>query len=411
MRIRWTGAGVLALTLTVGATGAVSARPWQARGDWPRFRGPTGDGHGAAARLRTDWSSRPPALLWKLAMGDDGYAGPSVSDGLLYIVDHAGDRDIVRAIRMSDGSGVWRFEYPEESRSVYGFARSTPTVDSGRVFVQSRSGVLHCLEARTGRMIWRRDMVAELGGRSPMWKYSASPLIDRGRLIVWPGGARSSIAALDPSTGRKLWTGGDGDVAGYGTPVAATIGGRRMLVMTVWNGFVGVRDTDGALVWRFPWPARDGCNCASPVVLPGGRVFITASYDTGSALLDVSGPEPTAVWRSTEMKAHFSTPILHDGFLYGASDPGSLVCLDPNTGASRWRAPGFEKGGAVIVGDLLIALCGSTGDAVMVRATPDRYEELGRFTPLGGQSWTAPIVAGGRLIVRNRQTLACFSLE
>ena len=411
MRIRWIGALIAAMAGLSCATGMARALPEQAAGDWPRFRGPAGDGRAAPTRLRTDWNARPPALLWKVAMGDDGYAGPSVSAGLLYIVDHAGERDIVRAIRLSNGIEAWRFEYPEEARSVYGFARSTPTVETGRVFVQSRSGVVHCLDARSGKLVWRRDMVAELGGRSPMWKYSASPVVDRGRLIVWPGGAQSSIAALDPRTGRTLWTGGDGDIAGYGTPVAAVIGGRRMFVMTVWNGFVGVRDSDGALVWRFPWPARDGCNCASPVVLPDGSVFITASYDTGCALLDVSGAKPSAVWRNTEMKAHFSTPILHEGFLYGASDPGSLVCLDPRTGASRWRAPGFEKGGAVLVGGLLIALCGSTGDAVMVRATPDRYEELGRFTPLGGQSWTAPIVAGGRLIVRNRQTLACFSLE
>jgi outer membrane protein assembly factor BamB len=378
--------------------------------DWPRFRGPDANGISPEKGINKDWQRRPPKLLWKAAMHDDGYAGPSVANGLVYILDHEGKTDVLRALRLADGGEVWRYKYEDADRPVYGYSRATPTVDAGRVYAFSRLGKLHCVEARTGKFLWSRDLIAEFKGQRPMWDLAASPLIDGRKLVVCVGGPNAAIVALDKATGKTLWHGGGSEKPAYSTPLIATIGGRRQYVTMDAEGAVGYSTENGALLWHFPWKPTDGTNVACPVII-GDSIFITASYRVGCALLDVRGGEAKARWRTDEMNAHISTPVFYGGFLYGTGDPGQLMCLDPATGRARWKQSGFEKGGIVVVDGTIIAVNGGSGDVVMVELTPERYHELGRIVPLGGQSWTSPIVAQGRLIVRNRSTLACLDLR
>ena len=378
--------------------------------DWPRFRGANADGISTEKGIRKDWASRPPKVVWKVAMSDDGYAGPSVAGQLVFIVDHQGEEDIVRALDLNTGKEKWRRAYAESSRNVYGFARATPTVANGRVYTLSREGRMMCLDARDGRIVWQVHLKSDLGGEAPMWGYAAPPLLDGKRLIVWPGGKQGAMAALDPATGKVLMRGGGDDVPGYGMPVIATLAGRRQYVMTVWKGFVGVSTDTGEVLWRIPWETIDGTNVACPIVI-GDSVFITSSYNMGCALYRIGPSGAQEQWRSKALRAHMNTPVLIGGRIYGIGDPTHLVCLDPATGNVRWKEPGFEKGGLVAVDGVLIAMNGSRGDVVMVRINPDRYEELGRFTPLGGQSWSPPIIASGKLLVRNRKALACIDLK
>jgi outer membrane protein assembly factor BamB len=401
----------LRLALCLAAALAPSPALGAPDSDWPRFRGPRADGTSPETGINKDWRARPPRLVWKAALGDDGYAGPSAANGLVYIMDHEGSRDVVRALRFADGTEAWRFPYEETSQNVYGFSRATPTVDEGRVYTISRSGRLHCLGAADGKPLWSRDLVKDFGGRPPMWRFASSALVDGRKLIVWPGAPDASVVALDKVTGQVLWRGGGGDISGYGTPVAATLAGRKQYAMTVWKGFVGVDAQTGRLLWRVPWETRDGTNVASPVVI-GDSVFLTSSYDMGCALADVGPGGARIRWQNKEMQAHVSTPVLYGGHLYGTSDPGGyLVCLDPQTGRAMWKQRGFEKGGVVALDGVLIAVGGANGDVVMVKAAPEGYQELGRITPLGGQSWTAPIVARGKLLVRNRAAMVCLDLR
>ena len=151
-------------------------------------------------------------------------------------------------------------------------------------------------------------------------------------------------------------------------------------------------------------------NAATPLVI-GDSVLITSGYGMGAALADIRGGQAVERWRSRALQAHFSSPVYYKGHIYGTGDPGVLTCLDPKTGEALWREPGFEKGGMLVVDGLILALAGSNGDLVLARAVPTKYEELGRIRPLGGQSWTAPIVAQGRILVRNRNQLACLSFR
>jgi outer membrane protein assembly factor BamB len=275
------------------------------------------------------------------------------------------------------------------------------------VYTISHSGLVHCLDEQTGAKVWARDIQADFAGQRPNWGYSMSVAIDGDAAIVCPGGPNASVVKLDRQTGETIWAGGGSDVPGYATPIIAELFGLKQYVVFTNVSVIGVQAETGALVWRVPWETT--VNVATPLVF-GNYIFITSGYGHGCAMVEVTAQGAAIRWENKEIQAHFNSPLGYGGQIYGIGDPGFLVCLDPATGNVLWKQPGFEKGGLCAVDGVLIGLAGDSGAVVMASASPAGYEELGRFTPLGGQSWTAPIVANGRLIVRNRQALASFDL-
>jgi len=378
--------------------------------DWPYFLGPGRDGISPETGTNKTWKTRAPKVLWKIPMGDQGYAGPSVAGNVLYIIDHAGDQDIVRALSLASGKMIWEYRYKDAAGNNYGFTRSTPAVAGGKVYTVSRLGLVLCLNAKSGKKIWSRSLVKDLGGRKPTWDYSMSVLIDGKKVIVVPGAGKGTVAALDAATGRTLWQGGGGDIPGYATPVLATINKVRQYVVFTGKSLIGVDPNNGKLLWRCPWDTTHDVNAAAPIV-SGNRIFITSDYGKGCALVEVTGKTAKIKWQHRSIQSHFSTPILSNGFLYSTSDPNKLVCMEFATGKVRWEQRGFEKGGVSAVDGVLLAFEGNTGNLVMVKMTPAGYQELGRIRPLGGQSWTAPVIANGKLIVRNQKSLACLTLK
>jgi outer membrane protein assembly factor BamB len=376
--------------------------------DWPQFRGLKADGMAPDKGINKDWANKPPKLLWQAALTDDGFAGPSVAEGKLFIIDHSGSQDIVRAFNVDTGEEAWRYAYDETDQANYGYSRATPVFSAGKVYTLSRMGTLLCLDAATGQKVWGRNLVSEMQGNKPQWDYAVSPLVDGDKLIVVPGGDKS-VAALDKTTGATLWTGGASDVAGYATPVTATILDKRQYVVFTGAMVSGVDSSDGNLLWSYPWKTSYDVNAASPIV-GGNYVFMTSGYNVGCALLEITAAGPKKLWANKEIIGQFNTPVRFGKFIYGIGDPGNLVCLDTATGTAAWKQPGFEKGGVCGVDGAVIAINGAEGDVVLVNATETAYQELGRIKPLGGQSWTAPIVANGKLIVRNKQGIACLDL-
>lgn len=377
--------------------------------DWSQFRGPHRTGFALDKGLNKDWSSKPPRLLWKVGMSDGGYAGPAVKGDVVYIVDHQGANDIVKALRLGDGGEIWRYEYADANSSNNGFARATPAIDGDHVYTLSRMGKLLCLGAKTGKLVWSKDLVADLGGSRPQWDYSASPVVDGDKLIVIPGASDGAVVALNKATGATIWKGGSGQ-GSYATPVLATIGSRKQYVCMLAKSVIGIDASNGRVIWSHPWQTEYDVNASTPLV-EGNSVFVTSGYNHGCAVLDLSGASVSVRWQNREMAAHFSTPVLYKGFIYGNSDPGVLVCIDPSDGHAAWKQPGFEKGGVCAFEDRIIAFNGSNGDLVMAVMSPSGYSERGRVNPLGGQSWTAPIISSGRLIVRNTSAIACIDLR
>jgi len=377
--------------------------------DWPQWHGPDRNDISTETGINKDWNANPPQKLWQVEMHDDGYAGPSVADGKVFIVDHLGAEDIVRAISLQDGTDVWQYKYQDLSKANRGFTRSTPTWAGGRLYTVSFMGKVHCLDASTGQKIWMRDMPREFGGRTPTWGYAMSALVDGEKVIVCPGGNGASVAALSAETGETLWKGGGSDGAGYATPVKATILGREQYVVFAGKALIGVDAASGQLLWRYPWETEYDVNAATPLV-SGDAVFITSGYGHGCAMIQIDQSGPVLIYENKVIVAQFSSPVYYNSYIFGNSDPGLLVCLDPRTGQAAWKQQGFGKGGLVIVDGTIIAMDGNNGYVVMVEATSGRYHELGRIQPLTGESWTAPIIANGKLIVRNKQALCCLNL-
>ncbi len=379
--------------------------------DWPAFRGLDGSGIAQEKIPNKNWNQKPPTLLWKIALTDDGYAGPSVANGKVFIIDHqaGGAKDYVRALDIKTGKDLWTYGYDDATQSNFGFSRSTPVFSGGMVYTVSRWGILLCLNATNGQIVWWKNLIGEFGGTRPGWDYAWSPLVDGNKLIVLPGGQNAGVVALDKRDGKVLWQ-TPGETPGYATPYIATILGKRQYVCFSTRNVFGIDPDKGAVLWSHPWKAGPEVNAAAPLVI-GNKVFMTGGYGTGCQMIEIAKEGPKLLWQNKEMQLHFSSPILFNGYIYGTSDPGVLECLDPNTGAALWKQPGFEKGGVVAADGVIIAVDGGSGAHVMVKLAPESYQELGRFTPLGGQSWTAPIIANGKLITRNKAALACYDLK
>jgi len=267
------------------------------RSDWPQFRGPNADGMSPATGINKDWNNKPPKLLWKIPMGDRGFAGPSAAEGRVYIIDHKGKQDVVRAIDIKTGKDAWTFEYEDSPKQNYGFARATPIVADGWLYTLSRLGVLHCLHRKSGTKAWSTDIIKAFRGKRPTWQMAMSPLVDGDVVVVAPGGPNAAVAALNRKTGKTIWKGGGSDRPGYATPVAATINGRKQYVVFTAYNLIGVDVRTGKTLWTFPWKTKHDVNAATPIV-SGDTVFITSNYGCGGVLLRIDGHRATPVWKN-----------------------------------------------------------------------------------------------------------------
>lgn len=378
--------------------------------DWPKFLGPTGNGYSPETGINADWAAKPPAELWRIKLTDDGYAGPSVADGKLFIIDHQGANDIVRAVDVKTGKDVWTFSYADAARSNYGFSRSTPVYENGLLFVLSRTGQLHCLDAKTGEKKWLRNIVTDFKGKLPSWEMAMSPFIDGGKLIMTPGGPDASVVALNKLTGETIWKGGGSDQAGYATPIKTILNDKEQYVVFTATSLIGVDPKNGTLLWSFPWSNGTRVNAAAPIVWKNS-IFLTCAYGTGSTLVDFNAEAPKSRWASKQIQSRFQTPIYFNGHVFVTTEANRLMSIELETGIIKWQQSGFEWGGLVAIDGKLIVLDGRSGELVMCKLNTEAYEELGRITPLGGQSWTAPIIANGKLYVRNKQALVCLDIK
>ena len=400
------------LRMSIPALALLAMAPMVAgAADWPHFRGPDSNGTAPDKGINKDWKAKPPKQLWSVDMGDNGFAGPIVAAGKVFIIDHAGGDDVVRAIDLTSGKEAWKYPYADPAADNYGFAHSSPAFDNGKLYTLSRSGQLNCIDAAKGAKIWERNIRKEYQGQPGNWEYAASPIVDGNKLIVCPGG-KNGVVALDKDSGKEIWTGGGSDPAGYATPVIATINGRKQYVIFEGKALIGLDpDKGGAPIWHCLWVTPNEVNAASPIVVDDSSIFVASGYKTGCGLIKVNGAQAQPAWTTKDLQAHFNSPVLVNGYIYGIGDKFGLACVDPKTGKSPWKQPLDEKGGIAAVDGVLLAVNGGSGEVVMVDPSPDAYKELGKFTPIGGMSWTAPVVADGKLIIRNKQKLACFDLK
>ncbi len=401
---------------------AVLPAPDQARqgaGDWPGWRGRNRDGLSLETNLLTDFASCSPRVLWKQSIGR-GFSSLAVVGGRLYTMgqeEEPQNQEAVVCLDAKTGRPLWRFRYANHYEERFGSGpRSTPAVDGNCVYAVGPTGIFHCLRADTGEKLWRHDLMAEFDGRPMRYGVAFSPLVEGDRVYVTPGGPRgNAIAAFDKHTGRLVWKALD-DTMGYSSPLMCTAAGVRQLVVFTNTALVGLSPEDGRLLWRYPWVTEGGFNIATPVVF-GDYLFISSAYGKGCALLEIS-PEvdaslqPHRVYENTHMRNYFSSSVRYGEHVYGL-DMTDLVCMNLRSGELAWRENGsrtFRKG-SLLIADGSLYILSEDGVLRVAEATPAGYRCRGSVRVSHNKCWTAPIVAGGRLYVRDEAQIVCLDLK
>jgi outer membrane protein assembly factor BamB len=388
-------------------------------GDWPQWRGPRRDGVAHFPDLLTTWPDRGPARLWQTA-GGEGYSSIAVAGGRACTLLRQDSQEVVVCWRVLDGKELWRFPYDAPTHRQYPGPRSTPTIDDGRLYAVGAGGLLHCLDAAEGKELWTKDLRADLNAPGGEWGHAFSPLIEGDLIITAPGGPGASLAAFDKKTGDLRWKNLD-EPPGYSSPVPFTAGGVRQIVAFTGNSAIGVSPADGTLYWRYPWETRYAVNAATPLTFHAHQgdkvfdyVFISSGYGRGCALLKIEGEngrfQARPVYEGNQLCCHFSSPVRYRDRIYGFNE-STLVCLDLRTGAVRWKKSGYHKGSLLLVDHYLLVL-GERGKLELLEASAEEPMPLAGAQPLrSARCWTMPVLAEGRLFLRDEEQVLCLDVS
>lgn len=396
--------------------------------DWPQWRGPNRDGVSKETGLLKEWPKDGPNLLWQVKDLGGGYGTPSVAGGRIYVMANKGlGEESVKALDAKDGGTLWstpigKVGNPDQQPN-YPAARSTPTVDGALLYALGSDGDLACLEAATGKVRWRKSLRADFGGQPGTWAYSESPLVDGDVVVCTPGGAEATVVALNKGTGEVVWKCAvpGGAKAGYASIVVADAGGVRQYVAYTGGGLIGVEAKTGKFLWRYDKTTGPvGMSVLTPVV---GEALVYSGNDRlgGAAVrltADGGAVKAEEAYRDMKLPKMIGGAVLVGDYLYGASGQ-VLVCAEFKTGQVKWSERSVAPG-AVCYADGRLYLHGEGGDVALVEAAPEAYREHGRFTPpnppaqranRGEKAWAYPVIAGGRLYVRDADCLWCYDVK
>jgi outer membrane protein assembly factor BamB len=403
--------------------------------DWPQWRGPDRSGVSADTGLLKSWPQGGPKLLWSIDQAGHGYSGPAVVGDRLYSVGDVTE-EFVFALDVTTGKQLWRQAIGRPfANNRGGGSRCTPTVDGDVLYVLSPNGDLACLETATGQIRWQKNLQKDLHGRMMSgWGYSESPLIDGDKLICCPGGEDGTVAALDKKTGALIWRSkGLTENAAYASLVVAEVGGIRQYVVMTDRHTAGVAANDGRRLWQEAVGVNGTAVIPTPVVRDN-LVFATCGYlgrggSCGLIKLTPDGQggiKSELVYKNTNLGNHHGGVVLIGDHLYGYAEAdrgkdvrGGWECVELKTGKIVWSSNRLEKGSITYADGKLFCYGESSGRLVMVEASPTDWKELGRLTiprksslrKDSGQIWTHPVVANGRLYLRDRELLFCYDVR
>jgi outer membrane protein assembly factor BamB len=395
------------------AAGGATPPAAPSRNAWTNFRGARRDGK-YDQNVSTAWPANGLPVLWKQPVGI-GFSSFAIADGKAYTIEQRRRQEVVAAYDVATGRELWKQAWNAEYTDSNGDGpRSTPTWDQGRIYALGATGELKCLDANTGAVIWGKNILSENQASNLQWAQTASPLIVDDKVIVLPGGGGGkSVVAYNKTTGAPVWKALD-DRQAYVSPMLVEMGGRRQIIVVSSMRVVGLTPENGALLWSYPWETDMGINVSQPVVVDRNRFFISSGYGKGAALVELkpNGNTFTAstIWENINMKNKFNSSVLHNGYIYGL-DEQILVCLDVNTGERKWKEGRFGFGQVILASGHLIITHADTGEVVLVKASPDKYTEVARFTALQGRTWNYPAIADGRLLVRNATEMAAYDIS
>jgi outer membrane protein assembly factor BamB len=411
------GSSVVASGTLGTAAPAAPAAPvaTSSRDYWTEFRGLGRNGRYDETPILTNWPQDGLKLLWRQPIGG-GYASFSIAEGRAFTIEKRRAREVVAAYDLETGRELWIYSWDGEFIEERGDGpRATPTWEDGRLYALGGTGELHSVDARNGKRIWSRDILKDNGAQNLPWGMAASPLVVDDKVVVLPGGSRgNSVVAYNKLTGEPVWKSLN-DRAAYSSPMLVTLAGIRQVLAVTATRVVGLDPQNGELLWSHPWDTQMGINVSQPIVVDPNRFFISSGYGKGAALIEINGSNGSlsarAVWEKSvkAMNNKFNSSVLHEGHAYGL-DEGILACVDVETGEQKWKGGRYGYGQVLLASGHLIVMT-ETGELVLLKATPDRHQEVARFNALQDRCWNYPALANGRLLVRNQTQMACYDIS
>lgn len=414
--------------------------------DWPDFLGPGRASKSPETGLVTDWTP-PPRIVWQCELGAS-YGAPAISRGRLLHYDRHGDRARLTCRHSETGRELWTYEHDTQYTDMLGYnngPRCSPIIDGDRVYLLSAEGELHCVRLIDGQRVWQVDTSKKFGVVKNFFGVGSTPIVAGNLLVANIGGSPpgqpadiytaqgqvesngTGVVAFDKLTGEVRWQATD-ELASYASPVCATLDGRPWAFVFARGGLVGLDPRSGDVDFQFPWRSSklESVNASGPVVV-GNRVFLSETYELGSALLEVRPGGYDTVWRDPprsrerSLELHWNTAVHHDGYLYGSSGRhtggAELRCVRFDDGQVQWSQPGWGRSSLLYADGHVICLS-EDGVLRLLRATPTQCEVVSALTLrddlgialLKYPAWTAPVLSHGLLYVRGKDRLVCLEV-
>lgn len=390
--------------------------------DWPQFRGPNRDGISKETGLMREWPAGGPKVLWTVPVGQ-GYSSPAIVNGKVYLNDYdeAAQEWLVRCLNLSDGKELWRFKEARRIRPNHAITRTVPAVDGKYVFTLDPKAVLHCLDAATGKEVWRKELVQEYSAKIPPWYNGQCPLLEENRIIIATGG-NALLVALEKDSGKEIWRSPnpDNEPMTHASPMTAVLGGVKQYLYTTLTGVYGLDAKDGAILWRAPFKLNVAV-APSPLGVDNQLVFLTSGYNSGTAMFKItkSGGTFTAdkMFELTpaEWNSEVHTPIIFEDHLFavGRNRRGLFTCMNKK-GEVIWTSnakASFDLGGFLLADGMFFILDGKTGMLRLVEASTKEYKELASAQVLSGHDvWGPMALSNGKLVLRDLTKMVCIQV-
>lgn len=384
--------------------------------DWPQFRGLNRNGIIKTENFRTDWNKNPPKQVWKHPVGP-AWSSFVLIGPYLFTQEQREQLECVVCYLAKTGEEIWLHTDKTRHETPMGGVgpRSNPCFHEGLLYSIGATGIINCLNASTGDVVWSRNGLEDAQAKNITWGMSGSPLIHQSHLIITPGGKHDhSIIAYDLKTGDIKWANGNRRT-GYASVTPMQFGESEQFLYYGNEGLYGIDPQTGAELWHFEWKNDQKINCAEPVKVGEDLIFLSSGYGLGSTLLKLTLSDGKwnvvqTKWKTNKrFKLKFNASVYRDGHIYGLNE-GILTCLEIETGKLKWRKRGrYNFGQILLVNDSILILT-EKGEVALVNASPDKGVETARFKAIDGKTWNHPILSRGMLYVRNGDEAACFDV-